>query len=99
MLLSTSTLCSRNGSSLPILEKKPRRLLQSTAGVEQDILSRDFNPHTKILLCRKVLNNHVGKVMHVDDHLVNAEVTQARERDLQQRCGLRSPPAPWDDRR
>src|SRR6202011_3265569 len=62
------------------------RLFQASAGVEQDLLARDFNTHAEVFVCFQILENHFGKVMHVENHLANSKDAQARECDLQQRA-------------
>jgi hypothetical protein len=48
-------------------------LFQSTAGVEQDILTRDFNAHTEVVVRFQVLHNQVSEVVDVDYHVANSE--------------------------
>ena len=56
MVLMTSTLCSRNGSSDGwILEKEIRRLFQPSAGIEQNLFTRDFDPHAEIVVRLQIL--------------------------------------------
>ena len=63
--------------------KKPGRPFQAASGIEQDFLTRNLDPHAEVILRFQVVENHIGKVMHVDDHLVNPEGAQAFECDLQ----------------
>ncbi len=78
MVLMTSTLCRMNGSSgWPESSRKNQPgLFQSAAGVEQNIFARDFNSHAEIVIGFQILHNHVGKVMHVDDHFANPKAAQ-----------------------
>src|SRR5580765_261847 len=39
-----------------------------------------------MIVAFEVVNNHFGKMMHIDDDLANSEFAQAGERDLQQRA-------------
>ena len=68
IVLMTSTLCRMNGSSVGTVQKEIRGLFQSAAGVEQNIFARDFDPHPEIVVGLQIVDNHVGKVMHIDDH-------------------------------
>src|SRR5208283_5717698 len=71
-----------------ISDKEVRRLPQAAAGVEQHVLARDFNAHSEVGVRFQVLQNHVGEVVNVDDHLVDSEAAQAGKRDLQQRAAI-----------
>src|ERR1035437_584612 len=68
-----------------VFEKEPRCFLEAAAGVEQNVFARNFNSHPKVVVLLQIINNHVGKVMHVDDHFANPKLAQAVECDLQQR--------------
>ena len=61
---------------------------QAAAGIEQHILARDFNAHPEIMVCFQVVENHVGEVMHVDDHFADSEFAQTRERNFEQRAAV-----------
>src|SRR5271157_4056944 len=67
-----------------IFEKKPRSLLQAAARVEQDLLARDLYAHAEVIVSFQIIDDHVGEVMHVDDHLADPAGAQAGECDLQQ---------------
>src|SRR5207245_9898641 len=67
-----------------VLQKKVGSLFQPAASIQQRLLARDRNPHAEVVVGFQVFHNHVGEVMHVDDHLANSKVIQTRERDLQQ---------------
>jgi len=58
--------------TLGVLKKKVGGLFKATARVEQDLLARDFNTQAEIVVRFEILKNHVGEVMHVNDHLANA---------------------------
>src|SRR5580698_4690921 len=68
-----------------LVEKKMSRLLQPAASIEQSLLTRNFDTHAKVVVGFQIIDDHVGKVMHIDDHFANATLAQARNRDLQQR--------------
>src|SRR6266581_5914146 len=68
-----------------IFEKEPRSFLEAATGIEQSFFTRDFNPHVEVVVLPQIIDNHVGKVMHVDDHFTNPEPRQTTKRDLQQR--------------
>src|SRR5208282_286424 len=63
--------------------KEMSGLFQATAGVEQYVLTRDFNAHLETVVRLQVLLNHVGEVVDVDYHLADSKFAQARKRDLQ----------------
>src|SRR5712692_1620538 len=69
-----------------IVEEKIGRLPQAAARVEQDVLARDFNVNAEVIVGFQIVENRIGKVMHIDNHLANPKGEQARERDLQQRA-------------
>ena len=69
-------------------DEEMRGFFQTASGIEQDILTRDFNAHAEVVVCFQILHDHVGEVMDVDDHFANSEIAQARERDLQQRAAV-----------
>src|SRR5438105_13023113 len=69
-----------------ILKKKIRGFLQPAAGVEQHLLARHLNPHAEVIIRLQTLDNHVRKVMYVDDHLANTKGSQARESYFQERA-------------
>ena len=88
-MLMTSTLCRMKGSSgdCEFSQEEMSGFFQAAAGVEQNVvLAGDFDAHAEIFVRLQVIDDHVGEVMHVDDHFANAEGAQARERDLQQRA-------------
>ena len=66
-----------------ILEKKASGFLQAAAGVQQDLLARNFNAHAEVIVAPQIGDDHIGKVMHVDNHFANPKGVQTRERDLQ----------------
>jgi hypothetical protein len=65
-----------------VFEKEPRCFLEAAAGVEQNVFARNFNSHLKVVVLLQISNNHVGKVMHVDDHFANPVGAQATKRNL-----------------
>ena len=69
-----------------ILQKEMSNFLQAAAGIKQDFLAGDDNPHAEVVVGFEILHDHVRKVMHVDDHFANSEGAQAREGDLQERA-------------
>src|SRR6266536_1613273 len=68
-----------------IFEKEPCCLFEAAARVEQDFFARDFKSHAKVCLLLQVIDNHVGEVMYVDDHLADSKLAQPAQRDLQER--------------
>ena len=73
IVLMTSTLCRMNGSSgmARLLKKKPGSLLQPAPGIEQDS-SREISTRIpKLSFCLQIVDDHVGKVMHIDDDFLN----------------------------
>src|SRR5882757_6078902 len=68
-----------------VIQKKPRSLLQPTTGIQQHVLARHFNPHTKVVVCLQVIDNHIAKVMYVDDHFTYSELAQTGESDFKHR--------------
>ena len=86
IVLMTSTLCSRNGSWAGVLKEEPLGLLQSAASVEQDIVfARDLDAHAEVVVLLQVVDDHVGEVMHVDDHFPDSEGGEAAKGNFQQR--------------
>ena len=78
-----------NGSSdraRRILEEEIGGLFQPAAGVEQHLFARDLDAHAEVVVRLQIFDDHVGKVMHIDDHFANSKGAQAREGDLQQRA-------------
>src|SRR5215471_2941916 len=70
---------------LRISAKEPAGFLQSAAGIEQNVFSRDLDMHAEIMVGLQVLDHHVRKVMDIDNDVSNSESAQSRERDLEQR--------------
>src|SRR5208337_4681271 len=68
--------------TIGILEEKIGSLFQSAAGVEQNLLARDFDAHAKVMVRFQIVENHVGKVMHIDNDLANPIGAQAGKCDL-----------------
>ena len=66
-------------------EEEPGSLLQAAAGVEQDLLVRDLDPHVEVAVGREIRDDLIGKVVNVDDRFTNTKAPQPRERNLQQR--------------
>src|SRR3984893_11277056 len=75
------------GMPTRILEK-PSGFFQATSGVKQLLLARDFDAHAEVVVLFQVVNHHVGKVMDIDNDVVNPKFAQARERDLEQRAAM-----------
>src|SRR5579864_1956426 len=72
--------------TLAVLKEEPFGLLQSAAGIEQDIVfARDLNTHSEVVVILQVIDNHVGEVMHVDDYVLDSEGGETAKGDLQQR--------------
>ena len=68
-----------------IAQKKVTGFFQSATGVEQQLFQGQLDVHPKIAVGLQVLDDHPGKVMHIDHDVANPEVAQARERDFQKR--------------
>src|SRR5437879_4347053 len=66
-----------------LITKEISGLLQATAGVEQNLFARDFDAHAEIIVLLQILQNHVGKVMRIDDHFDDSKSPQAEESDFQ----------------
>src|SRR5579862_625511 len=54
-----------------IFKEEPRCLLQSPTCIEQSLLTRNLNPHSKIVPALQVVHHQIGKMMGVDDHFAN----------------------------
>src|SRR6185295_14867475 len=48
------------------------------------LFARYLDVHSKIICRFQILDHGIGKVMNIDDYVVNAEFTQARKRDFQE---------------
>src|SRR5579875_1139853 len=66
-----------------IAEKKGSGFLQAAAGIQQDVFTRDLDPHSEISICLKIAGNLIGEVMDVDDDVANTERPQALQGDFQ----------------
>src|SRR5262249_4983353 len=64
--------------------KKPPGLLQSAACIEQYILTRYLNVHSEISVRFQIFDHGIGEMMHIDDHVVNAEFAQPGKCDFQE---------------
>ena len=61
-----------------ILEKKPPGPFQASTRIEQQLLTRDFNVHSKVLMGLQIGDDHLGEMMDIDDHFPNAKIAQPR---------------------
>jgi len=66
-------------------EEKVRGFFQASAGVEQDVFARNGKVHAEVVVGSQIVDEFVGKVVDIDDHVVNFERAQAREGDLEER--------------
>src|SRR6185295_5209824 len=68
-----------------IVEKEPRCFPETAAGIQQNLLARDFNSHSEIILRFQIIGNHVGKMVHIHNDFAYSRIAQPPERDLQKR--------------
>jgi len=67
-----------------VFEEEPGGSFQTTTRVEQKIIfARDFDAQAKIVVSFQVVDDHVRKVMHVDNHFCDAKHTQASQGDFE----------------
>jgi hypothetical protein len=66
------------------LQEKPGGFLEAAAGVEQNLLARDFNAHAEVLVGMEVIDDFVGEMMDVENDFANAEDAQAAEGELKE---------------
>src|ERR1700722_3702322 len=67
-----------------IIKKKPPGLFEAATSIEQQVLARHFYVHAEIFALPEERDHFVGEVMHVYDHVVNPESTQASKCDFEQ---------------
>ena len=51
-----------------VFEKEPCGFFEAAAGVEQDVFAGDFNAHAEVLVGLKVVDDHVGEMMDIENH-------------------------------
>ena len=86
MVLRTSTLCRRKGSSA-CSDRRERNgaAFFSPPPVSSRTSSREISIcMPKLSWALQIVDNHVGEVMDVDDDIVDAEGAQAGQRDFEQ---------------
>src|ERR1700730_11975735 len=76
----------RLGGRSRMVKKKPASLFQAATGIEQHVLARHFDAHAKISSLFEEGGYLVCEVVHVDDHVVDSESTQASEGNFQRRA-------------
>ena len=67
-----------------ILQEEPGGFFEAAAGVEQDLFAGDFDAHAEVFVGFQIVDDHVGKVVDVDDDFGDAEGAQAGEGDFEQ---------------
>ena len=70
-----------------IVEAQKPKLTPGMVG-DVDILAGNLDAHSKVLMDLQVIDYHVRKVVHVNDHVMNTELLQACERDFQQAAAI-----------
>ena len=75
IVLITSTLCKIKGSSrvLESPRKNHAAFFSPPPVSSRTVLVRHLDVHPEISVRFQIIDNHVGKMMHVDDHVVNAK--------------------------
>src|SRR5438067_9147267 len=67
-----------------MLQEKSSGLLQSASRIEQYLLARDRDIHSKVFVGFQVVQHHAGEMMHIDDYVHYSKAAQPGERDLKQ---------------
>src|SRR6266404_2181239 len=65
-----------------ISQKEIRRFFQAAASVEQFLFARDFNPHAEVVIGLQEFQNHVRKVMDVNEYVADSKRQQSGECDV-----------------
>ena len=55
------------------LREKTSRLFQSAAGIQQHIFARNLDVHAEVFVNVQIVDDLVGEVMHIDNHVADAE--------------------------
>ncbi len=86
MLLRTSTLWTRKGSStsLPASRKKCAACFKPPPVSRRIFFARNFDVHAEVAVSAKVVGDHVGEVVGVDDDVVDSGGTEAMKRDFEE---------------
>jgi hypothetical protein len=71
--------------AIEVFAKKISGLFQPATRVEQYLLARNPDVHTKVSVSREVIFDHLRKVVDVDDHVHDVEGSQPSQGDLKQR--------------
>src|SRR5450631_738306 len=66
------------------LEKEIRRLLEPTSGIKEHLLMRNLDPHSKVRVDAKAIDNHLRSIVGIDDDFTDTKGTQSRKRNLQE---------------
>ncbi len=66
-----------------VVREEPGGLLQAAAGIEQELLARNFDTHAEVIVLFEIGLDHVGEMVHVDDHFGYAEKAQTGECDFE----------------
>ena len=61
-------------------------LFEAAAGIEEDLFPGDLDVHAEVVVGFKIVGNHVGEVMGVDDDVDNAAGFEAGEREFKKRA-------------
>ena len=70
-------------------EEKPRGFFQAPSGVEQEmVFAGDFEAHAEIVVRLEVIDHPIGKMMDVNDDLVDAKSAKPRESDFEERAAV-----------
>src|SRR5450631_3403957 len=59
------------------IEQKRSCILEPTARVQQDVLSREIDMHAEVIVVLQKLRNLVSEVMRIHDDVMNATCAQA----------------------
>lgn len=72
---------------LRTFQEEPGGFFQAAAGVQQEIVfARNFDAQAEIVVRLQVGDDHVRKVMDIDDNFVHAETVKTREGDFKKRA-------------
>jgi len=70
-------------------KEKPGGFFEAAAGVEQKVIfAGNFDAHAKVVVRLKVVKDHFGKVVDVDDDFADAESAKARESNFKERAAV-----------